>query len=918
MLFLSPAAMHYIPLLLLHGVSLGYLLLKPSRSRPTWLFCGWLAGMTLMTASQAVARAITVPKFSSYVGWWGGVGGVSLAMIALIQFAYYFPRLRYPREARAALIGSLCFTGLLFGWMAWETLAFPGHLVYTGAVEPYSPRVRWILYSFEHFTHGSVVPRDAGLWISFKVFDIWQIVGNLWVLAIWLRKAVQFSRPADGAGWRRAPAALRHPQGEEARLSRAWALLMLLSPLPVLASALEGANLLPAGLFATVHLLVLFAMVLIYVDYAPEPISFMVRLVGISLVTVLVILGLVSSYTLRTHRRAYDRVRRAELDHVRTLIAAGRLDALPPDVLYVAERSVRGLFAADYRMLAAKPSAPDAAALTAQDTLLREGLARAHYPTRFAVLHEHPWLSLEGVMALEGTPGAGAALIIPEGVTAYRGTTAPLADQVVRYALHAGEMLYEVGFAYRDERVILHRQALPLLGLLMGATVAMVVLFPRFFDIGLVAPLRRLLQGVDRVDRGELDVAVSVLREDEIGHLTHAFNRMVASLRTSAAHLRALNLTLEQRVADRVRDLATLYEIAALIGRTPAPDRLFPAALARIVPAVDGAAGAIFLPEGDDTFALAAHHRLPPTLHAAVAESPAWGQVCEGRDALLIHDRAADPRATALFPGGWPFDSLVGVPIPGPESCLGVLALFGGRPYLFNVEDIELLSSLAEQMGVAIESARLRERAEAALVLEERQRLARDLHDSVTQILYSQVLFADAANKFLGAQQIERASHYLGRLGESAAQALREMRLMIYRLRPSLLAEAGLIGALQRRLEMVEQRAGIQVHLTYEPGSNLPDEIERALYYIAEEALNNALKHAAASVITVAVSFPPGHVCLSVTDSGCGFDVACVSEGLGLQSLQERTEALAGELTVASTPGEGARIEVCLPLPPTA
>ncbi len=924
--------MAYLPVLLLHLVSLGYLLLHGPKSRQTWLFSGWLGGMMLMTVTQFAARFIYVPRVSGYLSWLGGVGGVTLAIIALLQFAYHFPRLRYPREARVVFVVSLAITGALWAWTAWDIIRAWPH--YIGATSPptpdvaFAPEAVWQIYDFSRFLFGFVAPRDVGPWVSFKFFDLWQVTGNLWVLLIWARKAVQFSSPQrDFSPVRRTLYAFAHPQGREARLSRAWVLLMLLAPLTVIISSLDAAGRLPPGAFATVHLLVLFAITMTYLNYAPEPTSLMVKLVGISLVTLLIILGFISSYGLQMRQRLFRQLHQAEVAHVRSLIVMDDLTHLPADVLYVAARPVDGLFADTYQILAARGDAPDvaqsAAQFAAHDALLRKGLLRHHFPTQVVVHHEFPWLGWGGVAALTGNTEVIQQTAIPEGVPSYRGALARLEDHILRYHFVTDGTRYEVGYSYAAYRRALHRAALPLAALLVGTTLLIVVIFPYFFHVGLVAPLARLLAGVDRVDHGELRGDIPVLMDDEIGRLTRAFNRMVKSLRASEGELRALNVTLEQRVVDRTRDLATLYEIAALVGQNAPLDELLASVLTRVVAGVDATAGLVLVTdEADGRLRPFATHAIAPTLLSWVSSLPVLDTVHSQAETLLIHDLASDPRVASMFASDaeqdapFPYRSLVCLPITDEVSILGVLIIFGEQPFLFNVEDLEVLRSVSEQLSIAIENAQLRERAEAAVVWEERQRLARDLHDSVTQILYSQVLFADAAHKFLGAQQIERASHYLARLGESAGQALREMRLMIYRLRPSLLAEVGLIGALQRRLEMVEQRAGIQVHLTHEAGPNLSDEIERALYYIAEEVLNNALKHAAASEVTVAVNFPPDQVCLSVMDNGCGFDVTCVSEGLGLQSLQERAEALAGELTVASSPGEGARIEVCLPLLP--
>lgn len=807
MILVSPTALRYVPVLLLHAVSLGYLLIKGPKSRQAWLFCGWLGGMTVMTATQLAARIVYAPRISGYLGWWGGVTGVTLAMIALLQFAYHFPRLRYRREALTALIISVLMTGALFIWMAWETVAaWPHHIYATVPADveaALASRKSWVSYSFEGFNAGFLNVRDAGAWVSFKFFDIWQIVGNLWILTVWLRKTAQFTENVNERPfWRQAWRALRRPVGEEARLSRAWVLMMLLSPLPVVASSLDGTDLVPPGTFAIVHLLVLFVIMLTYVNHAPEPTSFMVKLVGISLVTLLIILGLISNYTMRAYREAYTQTRRTELQHIQTLIETRRLDALPPDVLYVAARSAEGLFAEPYQMVTGRRGAPDAATLAAQDAFRRRGLIRGHFPTQHLLLHEHPWLGIVGVLALEKANDPIDALTVPEGAISYRGANAYPKNHVLRYTFGHQDRRYEVGYSYPAYRAYLHQKSLPLLTLFVGTTVAILVIFPHFFWTGLVAPLTRLLQGVDRVDRGALDVNVPVTIEDEIGRLTHAFNRMVGSLQASEERLRALNLTLEQRVTDRTRDLATLYEVAALVNQTQELETLLTTALESILLSVQGNAGVILLRQGEEaeTLSLAAQHGLPSDMVPSVVDLPVWEMTSELGEALLVHDLALDPRVISSFPPDFPYATFVSVPMYGKKKALGTLGIFGEAPRLFNVEDLGLLDAVAEQLGIAIDDARLHERAEAAIVLEERQRLARDLHDSVTQLLYSQTLFAAAATKALRTRQRERAESCLTQLGEAAGQALREMRLLIYRLRPPVLARVGLVGALRRRL----------------------------------------------------------------------------------------------------------------------
>jgi signal transduction histidine kinase len=232
----------------------------------------------------------------------------------------------------------------------------------------------------------------------------------------------------------------------------------------------------------------------------------------------------------------------------------------------------------------------------------------------------------------------------------------------------------------------------------------------------------------------------------------------------------------------------------------------------------------------------------------------------------------------------------------------------------FDQVDLDLLVAFANQAATAIENARLYEQAQQSAIIEERGRLARELHDSVTQSLYSLTLLAEAGQRLAKAGDIERVREYMHRLGEIGQQSLKEMRLLVYELRPLALREEGLVGALNQRLDAVERRAGVEARLIAEGSLELPENVEEALYRIAQEALNNALKHAAPTSVEVTIRADGKRVELEVADDGRGFDLDAVESGggMGLVSMRERAERIGATYQVISAAGEGARIRVCL------
>ena len=244
------------------------------------------------------------------------------------------------------------------------------------------------------------------------------------------------------------------------------------------------------------------------------------------------------------------------------------------------------------------------------------------------------------------------------------------------------------------------------------------------------------------------------------------------------------------------------------------------------------------------------------------------------------------------------------------ESPIGYLSFQRREGRDFNAADLDLASLVANQIAPAIKNAQLLEQIRVTTAQEERNRLARDLHDSVAQSLYSVTLYSEATDRYARAGDLERVRANLDQLGESALQALREMRLLVHQLRPRELEKEGLISALQHRLDAVEGRSKIQTRLTLDREYNLPAKIENVLYPIALEALNNIIKHSHASVVEIRVNTVDGGVELTVEDNGRGFEIAeqSAQTGVGLSSMNERLRGIGGTLSVTSTVGEGTTV----------
>ena len=255
--------------------------------------------------------------------------------------------------------------------------------------------------------------------------------------------------------------------------------------------------------------------------------------------------------------------------------------------------------------------------------------------------------------------------------------------------------------------------------------------------------------------------------------------------------------------------------------------------------------------------------------------------------------------------------SLMSLPLYVQGEIYGALALFYKQHHDFSDENIDLGVTYADQAGLVIENAHLRSQAEEAAVAEERSRIARDLHDSVTQTLFAATIIADVLPR-LWERKPEQGLQRLQELHQLNRGALAEMRTMLLELRPTMLDNADLGEVMEYLVAATSNRARVPVNLTIEgDASQLPNEVRVALYRVAQEALNNVFKHANASKASVELHIEPDDAQLTVTDDGSGFEAQEVAGNhVGLRIMHERVGEIGAKLTITSEPDAGTQINV--------
>ena len=383
---------------------------------------------------------------------------------------------------------------------------------------------------------------------------------------------------------------------------------------------------------------------------------------------------------------------------------------------------------------------------------------------------------------------------------------------------------------------------------------------------------------------------------------------------------------LEQRVAERTREITTLLDIARNVASTLELQPLLDLILEQLKVVVDYQNAGLYTID-EDSF-ISAGYRGPLKQEDVVHRRIPFGmlplhtRVVRDQAPLIIDDlHTIDPAgeygpaaALMLQTSHDSTASWLGVPLMVKDRVIGMLSISSPQPGYYTQRHADLAMAIATQAAVALENAKLYERAQEVATLEERQRLARELHDSVSQALYSIGLAANAARLLIDRDPPQAAAplDYLIALTEAG---ITEMRALIFELRPESLEQEGLIAALEKQAAALSARHRIAVHADLGTEPVLPLETKEALYRIGQEAMHNVVKHARAKRVEIRLTVEPDKVTLRVADDGKGFAVDGAFPGhLGLRSMRERAARLDGAIEIISAPGEGTCVRATLPV----
>ena len=447
-----------------------------------------------------------------------------------------------------------------------------------------------------------------------------------------------------------------------------------------------------------------------------------------------------------------------------------------------------------------------------------------------------------------------------------------------------------------------------LLYVLLALGVIVPVLVTAYGVRHITDPIQKLIQASEQVTAGQFKQRIEVTTGDEIETLADQFNLMSAELNESYS-------SLEKKVADRTRELAILNSIISVASQSLNIHEILEDALNKTVEQMGFAVGAAFKLEPYPIAPLLmAQHGFEANTAIELVNSYA----ISGRGAPVVfpedmvtfgiedfQDEGLKSRLSQFN-----FQLLVYVPLSTKGRELGFFILGKHEPGQLSPEELSLLSSIGKQIGVAMENARLYDQAEQAAIAAERHRLARELHDAVTQTLFSANLIADVIPR-IWKRDPKEGLQELEELRQLTRGALAEMRTLLLEMRPESLERADFKSLLTQLADAFVGRVRVPLNLAINGDCELTHEMKLVFYRVAQETLNNIAKHSGARQVDVHLECQPGQVNLSIKDDGLGFDPDSITpDHMGIPIMRERASSIGASLKIESQVGQGTTVEL--------
>lgn len=444
-----------------------------------------------------------------------------------------------------------------------------------------------------------------------------------------------------------------------------------------------------------------------------------------------------------------------------------------------------------------------------------------------------------------------------------------------------------------------------------GVLIGLMLLALRRF---VIHPVDELGKGMAAISAGNLDHQVHVKSRDEFGQLARSFNEMRQRLRASLEDLERRN-----------KELAVLNEVALTVNQSLELKHVLSQALETVSTKLDIESGLLFLyNDRTDRFELCAARGVPDAICQEIERrrrNRSWdisGQVAESNQSYYVANMSQDEH----FVGLWDEPdrrSYVNVPLRCKNKVVGTLALVShaGKPFPKTI--LNIIEAVGNEIGIAIENARLYRQLRYMAGLEERERLAREMHDHIAQALGYLNIKASISEDLLSAGQIPAARESLEELRKIAKIVYTDVREAIFNLRAAAASHTDLLPALKDYLEEYRTYYGLQVQLEVhrEDLCIFSSEVSSQVMRIIQEALTNVRKHASASSVWIEIEPDGDQILIKIRDNGCGFSPAQVAlsdrQHFGLQIMQERAMSIGGEVEVVSHPGAGTQVHIRVP-----